>query len=969
MTTTRPALVGADERRDVPALLPPFDRVAITLRFDRRVRLGFVHGGVLRGALAAAVGRHELDGMIPFTPESGRVTYEANDVYRLGVTLVGAYRSAAGALAAGLDALGRKPWQGGGPPPTFRGNFSVERFEVLKTPTVSEALVRLPETSVVTLRFVSPLRLLRPIDQQVVPTRYVNRDCFPIAWFIDKVHDRLCQLAVGAHPDPSEAPSVRWPQLRDLRVDSSDLHWIDMPVRGAEGRDPRRPRGYTLGGVVGTVKVQGDLSCVLPILVAGQYLHAGESTSFGFGRYRIEEVLALDDFDRPAESALARALRPERLQEALGHLRAKAASEGEPAGGRPIDWDNLDIDEVSRFWRSPGCEAGTLHGALVPKPRGGMRALAVPPIRDRVAQRSAMQVLAPAFDTLLEECSFAYRKGFSRAGAARAISRAYADGYRWVLDADLEAFFDAVDWQRLMGKLRALLPAEPLVDLVEKWVKAPVRFSGKVIRRSRGLPQGVPLSPLLANLFLDEFDEELLGEGFRLVRYADDFVILCKDRESADKACSAARAAAQRQGLELNADKTGVHSFESGFTYLGYLFCRSTAMESHTHELLDDGDASSSSISKMSWASTLLDAEPRALSRTGPARSHGTRPEVQALGTGAAAEKARRKPCVLTDPTATVHLDQGALSIRRPGRPTESVPIGWLAYVMVCGRIQLSTAALLALADKDVPVHFCSRTGEPQATLSGAIPDWNLLMAQGRFGESEAFRLDFSREVVSAKIHNTSRLVSRLRLDERERAAAELRTLRDEAAGATSIDSLLGYEGRAAAVFFRLLAEQLDPVWKFGGRRQHPATDPVNSMLSFGYTILYHHVTTALLAHGLNPRLGLMHQGRGAHQALASDLMEELRHLIEAHVWDLVAHKRIHPDDFSVEPGARGAMLMLPRARGVFIQSLYERFETNFTPEAGSPTTYRDFVDEQVARLREVLLGGQERYVALRIHA
>jgi CRISPR-associated protein Cas1 len=140
---------------------------------------------------------------------------------------------------------------------------------------------------------------------------------------------------------------------------------------------------------------------------------------------------------------------------------------------------------------------------------------------------------APAIDTLLEEASYAYRRGFSRQGAARAIERAYAEGYRYVLDADVRAFFDRVVWSILFAKLDALYPHEPLVELLRLWVTAPVLFSGRRIDRDRGLPQGSPVSPLLANLYLDTFDEELLDQGFRLVRFADDFVVLAKDPSKA----------------------------------------------------------------------------------------------------------------------------------------------------------------------------------------------------------------------------------------------------------------------------------------------------------------------------------------------------------------------------------------------------------------------------------------------------
>jgi group II intron reverse transcriptase/maturase len=190
--------------------------------------------------------------------------------------------------------------------------------------------------------------------------------------------------------------------------------------------------------------------------------------------------------------------------------------------------------------------------------RRKVRPLAIPTVGDRVLQRAAAELLAGAVDTLFEDCSFAYRKGYSRAGAARAIQKAYRDGFRIVLDADISAFFEEVRWDRLFGLLEALFPGEPLLDLVREWVTAPVHFEGLRLRRNRGLPQGAPVSPLLANLYLDELDDEVLGEDFRLVRYADDFVVLCRDVESAERARDTVEESLAELGLELNEDETAV---------------------------------------------------------------------------------------------------------------------------------------------------------------------------------------------------------------------------------------------------------------------------------------------------------------------------------------------------------------------------------------------------------------------------
>jgi hypothetical protein len=309
---------------------------------------------------------------------------------------------------------------------------------------------------------------------------------------------------------------------------------------------------------------------------------------------------------------------------------------------------------------------------LQPKDDGGVRPLAVPTVRDRVAQRAVAQVLAPALDTLLDDSSYAYRKGFSRAGAARAVERAYAEGYRFVLDADIEAFFDNVPWARLFEKLAALFPLDPpLLDLLAAWVQAPVVFDGRTIDRTRfrrGLPQGAAISPLLANLYLDELDEELTRQGFRLVRYADDFVVLARDVAEARRAREVAQEALAGLGLHLNQEDTALRSIDMGFSYLGYLFVRSLVLEQPPKEpaslpkLLMPED-----VPAASWLAQVPLLRLREVVAAGGTGRRPRQVRLVPLAAAAAAGLPATRPLYVTSPDASLHLDRGSLVIERDG--------------------------------------------------------------------------------------------------------------------------------------------------------------------------------------------------------------------------------------------------------------------------------------------------------------
>jgi len=243
-------------------------------------------------------------------------------------------------------------------------------------------------------------------------------------------------------------------------------------------------------------------------------------------------------------------------------------------------------------------------------------------------------------------------------------------------------------------------------------------------------------------------------------------------------------------------------------------------------------------------------------------------------------------------------------------------------------------------------------------------------MAQARASADPQLKLRFAREVVAARLHNMATIAVRFDWKDAPATAAELRELLRTCLDAPDLDTVRGLEGRGAATSFLALGESLDPRWGFDGRHKNPPTDPVNAMLSLGYTVLHHHVSTGLAAAGLNPRIGLYHREHGAHHALASDMQEEFRHLVEAHAWSMIRRREVELADFVRPDKGPGACWMTHDFRRTFLESLERRLGTAFTPAAAAePVTYLEFLDAQARALREWILGRAETYRALRSHA
>jgi CRISPR-associated protein Cas1 len=906
---------------------------------------------MLHSLLNEAMGKGCVpDSVVPFACESGRVDFEAEDEYRIGLTIVGNNPvEVKKRLERSLEAYASRGWQGDAIP--MLRWFTVISTEEIAPPDLTAECARLGDSSELVLQFVSPLCIEIP---QTRPHRYFDSSCFPADDFLRRIWGRFFSLQHGRPPNRTET-GEQCPILPEITVDPSHLLWIDVP----------RMQKPPLGGVVGRITMTNPGANWLPLLVAAQYLHIGKGTGDGFGAFRIvHEVPLWNEPFGPSRTLLERAAELPRLEKAADQVLSSTKAGGAD-GVSPGMFSASRADILSGLVRAlaeGSYAAAPLLGIVLPKGTSKLRALAVPTLTDRVVQRSVLEILGPAIETLLEDCSFAYRKGFSRAGAAQAIEKAWNDGYRWVLDADIESFFDAVDWQRLFAKFEALYPFEPLTRQVRAWVTAPVQFEGRLIERKQGLPQGAVISPLLANLFLDELDEELLGADYRLVRYADDFVVLCRDLQSAERARDAAREALAHLGLTLQEEKTSIRSLDQGLNYLGYLFCRSVVLDG-TEEIVDPGVSPPEIVAPSSWLAAVD------LSRIRELRSHadeakGTAPRVVPLYPDEH-ESNLLQPLYVTDATAMLRLHHDTLRIEREGAEAQEIPIRSLSLVVFTIRPRSTIPLIVELAARGVPSFFCRQDGTLESIHGPFDPDPDAWLAQARFSADEGLCLPFVQEIVAAKLHNYAALLVRHRLHDADAGAAEIRGMERSIENKTSIGSIRGVEGAAGAVYFRCVARSLDRSWDFDGRERRPPPDPFNALLSYGYTLLHNHCATALYAAGLMPRVGIYHREHGAWAALAGDLQEEFRFLVDRLVWAMIHRKEIAPDGFTKRDG--GCWLE-PERRRWFVQSFAERLEESFTPEGWEEEiSYRAAIGVQANRLRTHLLG-KAPYKAVRVH-
>lgn len=211
---------------------------------------------------------------------------------------------------------------------------------------------------------------------------------------------------------------------------------------------------------------------------------------------------------------------------------------------------------------------------VIPKPGkpGKTRPLGIPTVADRVVQQATRQVIEPAFEAKFLACSFGYRPGKSAQKAAWWVREAIRRGDRWVAEFDIRGFFDNLSHNRLLREVAKEVDDPEVIGLVRRWLKAGVLTEAGVEPTTRGTPQGGVISPLLANVYLHRLDVEVRAAGFRLIRYADDFVILADDQSSADAADRLVRAILVDIKLEVAEEKSGVVNVKDGFEFLGFAY-------------------------------------------------------------------------------------------------------------------------------------------------------------------------------------------------------------------------------------------------------------------------------------------------------------------------------------------------------------------------------------------------------------
>ena len=609
------------------------------------------------------------------------------------------------------------------------------------------------------------------------------------------------------------------------------------------------------------------------------------------------------------------------------------------------------LRQIHRQLRRESYAASPAKGFYLPKKNGGQRLIGLSTVRDRIVQRYLLQSIYPRLEKDFSKSSFAYRPGFSIYHAVERVMDRYGQRPSWVIKADIQQFFDNLSWGVLLGQMERLKVVPGQLRLIEQQLKAGIVLQGQYVRPNKGVLQGGILSGALANVYLSEFDRRCLEIDIPLVRYGDDFVAVCDSYLQANRSLGMMHDWLEDIYLMLNPEKTRIIPPDEGFTFLGHRF--------EVQQVI-------APVRK--WVSQPKKKMAKPISRP---------PKVCNI-----VRRSKTKRKVNTDEywrdgmTTLYVTEQGAyLRVRHQQFQVLferelriSVPASNISHVVLFGACTVSHGAVRVALQRRIPLLYLSNKGRyfgRLETTGQAKIDY--LTAQVAKSQDEVFIRLQAQNIIVGKLHNSRKLL--MRLNRRRKTELAVKAIKEIAAlikkvpQAETVESMLGYEGQGANLYFQAYGSLLKGDFGFEKRSRRPPTDPTNSLLSLGYTLLSQNVHAMTEAAGLHTHFGNLHVPRPNRPSLVCDLVEEFRAMVVDSLVAYLINSNIYkPDDFT-PPDTRGGVYLHPDGLKRFLKHWEEKLQSETVhPHTGYKVSLRRCFELQVWEYAACMSGDRESY-------
>lgn len=600
---------------------------------------------------------------------------------------------------------------------------------------------------------------------------------------------------------------------------------------------------HVIGGFVGNLYIKGHFEDLWPFLLIGQELHLSTKIAYGYGYYKLN-ANSLGYFSEffPSKQVMSGVLE-EILEEYVSPLDYKNDNIS-----FPFDQESF-IDEVYTKLKNGTYEFTPSKAFSIKKDDKTQRIVEQLSFRDSFVNKYILRVLSKVLDKFFEEESIGFRKGVSREKALELFKENVMKGYEYVIESDIEDFFPNILHDKLFELLDFYLPEKDKVfkSLIKSSIKSGYIYSDKIIERTEGLSQGSSLSPLLANLYLDSFDEFIKEIDEKIIRFADDFIIMTKTYKDALLALDYADEYLEELGLDLKEDKTRIINIEEGFSFLGMTF-NSSSLE----------------------------------------------PEEIAINP-------YKKPLYITEEYIYLALNGSSINIFKNEKIQNTIPIRRISEIILMNKSVISTYLLKKLNDFEIPVTITQPSGYYTATIKPDNKKYYEISYKHNLQYNSLSKLEsfsIAKEFVVAKFLRYKKMLETNYSKENYSLILQYENALSDINQLSSIESIRGKEGIMAKKTLPALNALIHNNDFHIKKRVREDADIINSALNFGYYLLFTRINTLLRAEGFNPYLGYLHSSQNNYESLVCDFQEIFRAEVDTIIIKMINKGIINKDSF-----------------------------------------------------------------------
>ncbi len=611
---------------------------------------------------------------------------------------------------------------------------------------------------------------------------------------------------------------------------------------------------------------------------------------------------------------------------ALEHLRGKNDGAG---------IDGVKLSELDEFWnvnhveilesiRQKTYEPGIVQNVEIIAPNGKRRIISKIISVDRLILRCVTQELRKQLEPGFSVNSFAYQEGKGTLEAAKKVVEYLNMGYEWCAEIDVMNYFDNIEQERMLSLLHKYVDDESVFLLLERYVRCYVSCDGRMEQKLRGVLQGSPLSPLLSNLYLDEFDKKMDEMGARYCRFADNINIYTRSIEEANEMYQKVVALLAEYGLPINREKSGVF-YGARRKYLGFYFERNGK----------NGYLAKRNLKNVNhynyWHPTTIQRIDR---------------NYHIINDGILSRK---------DFTLLFENEEGK----------KYLPVETMGSLNVYSNVTFSSSFFEYANQKGLKVAMYDKYGRFVGNFISAKhgSTGTTVLRQATLYNDEAKRLQVAKTIIMASVHN---MRSNLRyyykkigsgaLKQGVEQMSENRKRMNEVG---NISELLMLEARNRQQYYQCFNEILrSQEFRFEKRTKRPPRDPLNAMLSFGNVCLYQRIATELYKRQLDIRIGFLHATNNRAQSLNLDIAELFKPIIvDRTIFTLLNKGMIHPvSDFEFDEG-KGVYLNVHGKR-VFLQE-YENKLYQKVAQGETKVTYDTLIRQETRKIFRLIHYGE----------